>query len=238
MASIARKPSNRPSAFGRLHGFWAILQLGRGKNGDMAEPTSDPNLHWDGTRWLRWDGQMWRDATTGQAPDVTDAAVAAAGQTYAAQGTYRTNLSVLGVRPGMLTATIGGPASRLTFTADDGEVLFDGPLDSFHSPGLTEWDSTLVVWQGNRRHRINMTPGGPLVVNMAGPYVSTTDASRWLAVLAPAVGTPPAGVKVRKPMGRAGYTWLNVGVVVVAVVLAVVLALILVLVFGVEWEPG
>ena len=210
-------------ACGRFLRLRSVLPLVRRKTGDMADPTSDPNLHWDGTRWLRWDGQMWRDATTGQAPAATDAQVAATGQTYAAPGTYRTNLSVLGVRPGMLHATVGGPASRLTFTANDGEVLFDGPLDSFHSPGLTEWDSTLVVWQGDKRHRINMTPGGPLLGNMAGPYVSTTDASRWLAVLAPAVGTPPAGVKVRKPMGRTGYTWLLVGVVVAAFVLASVI---------------
>ncbi len=29
------------------------------------EPT-DPNMHWDGTRWLRYDGQQWTDATTGE----------------------------------------------------------------------------------------------------------------------------------------------------------------------------
>lgn len=23
---------------------------------------TDPNLQWDGTRWLRWDGQQWIDA--------------------------------------------------------------------------------------------------------------------------------------------------------------------------------
>lgn len=26
---------------------------------------NDPNLNWDGTRWLRWDGQQWVDAQTG-----------------------------------------------------------------------------------------------------------------------------------------------------------------------------
>lgn len=202
----------------------------------MTESASDPNLYWDGVRWLRWDSQMWRDANTveavaansgvgsgvtGEPVTAPAAAAGVTGQTYAAPGTYRTNLSIVGVRPGTLQATVGGPASRLTFTASDGEVLFDGPLESFHSLGLTEWDSTLEVWQGDRRHRINMTPGGPLVGNMAGPYVSTTDASRWLAVLAPEVGDPPAGVKVRKPMGRVGNTWLLVGVVVGAFVLVI-----------------
>ena len=27
---------------------------------------TDPNMHWDGTRWLRYDGQQWLDAATGQ----------------------------------------------------------------------------------------------------------------------------------------------------------------------------
>lgn len=26
----------------------------------------DPNLQWNGSQWLRWDGQRWVDATTGQ----------------------------------------------------------------------------------------------------------------------------------------------------------------------------
>lgn len=26
---------------------------------------SDPNLHWDGTKWLRWNGSQWTDAASG-----------------------------------------------------------------------------------------------------------------------------------------------------------------------------
>lgn len=33
----------------------------------MSDPQvpNDPNMNWDGTRWLRWDGQQWVDAQTG-----------------------------------------------------------------------------------------------------------------------------------------------------------------------------
>lgn len=33
----------------------------------MTTENSDPNLHWDGTRWLRWTGTEWTDAETGAA---------------------------------------------------------------------------------------------------------------------------------------------------------------------------
>lgn len=29
------------------------------------QPSSDPNLRWDGSRWIRWNGSTWVDATTG-----------------------------------------------------------------------------------------------------------------------------------------------------------------------------
>ncbi len=30
-----------------------------------TDKPTDPNMHWDGTRWLRYDGQQWTDAATG-----------------------------------------------------------------------------------------------------------------------------------------------------------------------------
>lgn len=39
----------------------------------MTTENNDPNLHWDGTRWLRWNGNEWTDAETG-ASLVTPAA--------------------------------------------------------------------------------------------------------------------------------------------------------------------
>jgi hypothetical protein len=35
----------------------------------VANDPNDPNLHWDGQRWLRWDGTAWTDATTGSRLD-------------------------------------------------------------------------------------------------------------------------------------------------------------------------
>jgi len=29
----------------------------------MSDVTSDPNFHWDGQRWLRWDGTEWKAVT-------------------------------------------------------------------------------------------------------------------------------------------------------------------------------
>lgn len=33
--------------------------------GSLTTENTDPNLHWDGTRWLRWNGSEWTDAETG-----------------------------------------------------------------------------------------------------------------------------------------------------------------------------
>ncbi len=42
------------------------------------EEPADPNMYWDGTRWLRYDGQQWTDATTGQ-PVTAEPAVTPGG---------------------------------------------------------------------------------------------------------------------------------------------------------------
>ncbi len=39
---------------------------------------NDPNMYWDGTRWLRYDGQQWTDADTGQ-PVTAEPAVTPGG---------------------------------------------------------------------------------------------------------------------------------------------------------------
>lgn len=197
---------------------------------DSTPAASDPNLYWDGHRWLRWDGQVWRDTESGESLGPSQPQAEALEPlpegSFAAPGYYRTNMTAVGVLPGMLVMT-PGPDGRLTFTSDGGTVVFDGPLASFHSLGLTEWDSALEVWQGADRHRVCMTPGGPIAGNIAGAYAGNTEASRWLAVLQPAVGSPPAGVEVKKPMGRAGYTWMTVGIVVGAIIVAILVVVLI-----------
>ncbi|MEI8082743.1 MAG: hypothetical protein WCI74_12950 [Actinomycetes bacterium] len=42
----------------------------------MTDTPNDPNLHWDGQRWIRWNGSIWLDASTG-APAQADQPVQA-----------------------------------------------------------------------------------------------------------------------------------------------------------------
>lgn len=135
---------------------------------------------------------------------------------YQSPGSYRTNMTALGVRPGVLRATDG----RLAFVADDGTVFFDAPLPAFHSVGLAEMDQTLEVWEDRTRHRISLAEGGPLVANMVGPYQSDTNAKRWVAYLKPLVGSVPAGVTVKKPASKGQQVLLAAVIVVAALVLA------------------
>ena len=184
------------------------------------QPAQDPNLHWDGTRWLRWDGTQWVAASATPAVQPSQGV-------YEIRGEYRTNMSAFGVRSGVLRAVTSGPEPRLTFTADDGEDIFDGPLRGFHSVGLAEYDTTLEIWLGDQRHRISLATGGPLVGNMFGVYDSNSNAKQWHDFLVSQVGAPPAGVTVKKPMGKFATLWLVIGVT--ALVTVVVVAAMIVL---------
>ena len=115
---------------------------------------------------------------------------------------------------------------RLTFVADNGEVLLDAPINELHSVGITEMDRTLEVWQGDTRHRISLAPEGVYLGNLVGGFVPATLAGQWRDYLLPLVGTPPPGVRVKKPLSRAANIWLGV---VVALVVLVLLAVAMVL---------
>ncbi len=145
---------------------------------------------------------------------------------YESKGSYRTNMTALGVRAGVLRATSGTPADRLTFTTDDGQVLLDAPISELHSVGLAEMNGTLEVWQADRRHRISLAPGGVLAGNIIGEFAPQSIAMQWRDYLLPLVGDPPAGVKVKKPLSRAANIWLGVGislVILIVVLVAVIL---------------
>lgn len=140
--------------------------------------------------------------------------------TFESAGSYRTNMTALGLRSGTLRAD----GARLSFVANDGEVFFDGPIGSFHSVGLAEMNETLEVWEGATRHRISLVAGGPFIGNMQGEFESDTVAKRWRDYLAPLVGPVPAGVTVKKPMSKATQLTLILlfSVVIVIVVIAAV----------------
>lgn len=141
-------------------------------------------------------------------------------ETRADRGSYRTNMTALGVRPGTLKFEDG----RISFVADDGQVFFDAPVEQFHSVGLAEMNETLELWQGQTRHRVSLAVGGPLLGNIQGEFESDTVAKRWREFLLPLVGPVPPGVKVKKPVSKALHmtlTILFVTLFVVAVLVAV-----------------
>lgn len=149
--------------------------------------------------------------------------LAGTGQTgaYETRGSYRTNMTALGVRPGMLRVTAGEPVNSLSFVADDGKVFFDTPISELHSVGVAEMNRTLEIWEGSTRHRISLAPEGVLMGNIVGEFQSQSLATQWRDYLAPLVGSPPADVKVRKPLSRAANIWL--GVLIALVILIAVL---------------
>lgn len=142
---------------------------------------------------------------------------------FESRGNYRTNMTALGVRPGLLKAADG----RLSFVADDGEVFFNAAFPELHSVGLAEMNSTLEIWQGSTRHRISLVSGGPIVGNIVGEFTSDTVATRWANYLQPLVGPVPAGVKVKKPVSKGTQLTLTIlaSLVIVIVVLVAVFML-------------
>lgn len=144
---------------------------------------------------------------------------------YVARGSYRTNITALGVRPGVLRTTAGMPVDRLTFVADNGESLLDAAIDELHSVGLAEMNGTLEVWQGDKRHRISLAPGGPLVGNVVGEFQPTSVAMQWHDYLQPRVGVPPPGVRVKKPLSRGAN--IGIGVVLALIIIVVVIAAVI-----------
>ena len=145
---------------------------------------------------------------------------------YETRGNYRTNMTALGVRPGVLRATSGTPMDLLSFFADDGEDYFDAPIAELHSVGLAEMNRPLEVWEGDKRHRVSLAPEGVLMGNIVGEFQSKSLATQWYDYLQPLVGSPPPGVHVKKPLSRGANIGLGFAiafVVLFLVILGVVL---------------
>ena len=142
--------------------------------------------------------------------------------TFQSQTCYRTHPATVffGQKPGILRMN----ADRLSFVQDDGTVRFDAPLATVHSVWLAEMDSALDLWVGSERHRIVMSDGTS--IQYVPPMLSSTSAvgaalavpaaiqdyrnmkaaaKKWKELLDQRVGSPPPGVKVRRPLGKFAY---------------------------------
>jgi hypothetical protein len=106
---------------------------------------------------------------------------------------------------------------RLSFrTLERREVVFDAPVQEFHSVSAMT-SRGFHIWRGSTRYRVSVGApvGGPMtgitnvvdaVIALASlPHAQANDAenqltsTRWLRLLAPLVGSPPADLKVRPP---------------------------------------
>jgi len=107
-------------------------------------------------------------------------------------------------KPGVLRLRNG----RLTFTADDGEVKLDAPTHELHSVAVSA--SGIHVWHGSSRMRFAFGRGqGP---GADARTANQETAKRWVASLAPMLGTPPSGARVRRPWPS--WAWIAALVVV------------------------
>lgn len=124
--------------------------------------TNDPNMAWDGTRWLRWDGSQWLDASTAVAPGQRPAVIAAGpvGPTHP--------MSPVGVPPTksntplILAISLGGFALLIIFvviivalvSSGNGETAAPTPKPSITLPTPTPTPTTRAP-----------TPTPPVVVD-------------------------------------------------------------------------
>jgi hypothetical protein len=159
------------------------------------------------------------------------------------------DLVLLPVTFGLRSGTMRLADGRLTYTRRRRrEVLFDAPLDEFHSFGRSSMGTGFHLWHGTTRYRfVSYHPvlpaeyGSSLVANAAESVVqmrqglaktalSRADVDRWHAALTPVIAqTPPAGVEVRPPLSSGRYLAAILGlataatIVLIAIITAVVL---------------
>lgn len=193
---------------------------------EYAEVPTTP-MYWDGTRWLRYDGTDWVDATPGPGTTIPAELVGVRGIGLDADGTLvaRGFQQVGSVAGGMMSEPVPGTlrlsttatGGRLQFALNTGQVVFDGPLASFHSVDVAWWDSSLDLWQGENRYRICMVPTGAAGV-VATASAHDTEALHWRDYLQNRVAMPPAGLVVKKPMGAKRQMLVVTGLLVALVV--------------------
>jgi hypothetical protein len=159
------------------------------------------------------------------------------------------DLVLLPITFGLRSGTMRLADGRLTYTRKRRrEVVFDAPLDEFHSFARASMGTGFHLWHGSTRYRfVSYHPvlpaeyGSGLVANAAESVVqmrqglaktalSRADVDRWHDTLAPAIApAPPRGVDVRPPLSSGRYLAAVLGLATAAtiVVIAVITAIVL-----------
>src|SRR5262245_28453100 len=126
----------------------------------------------------------------------------------------------IGLRSGTMRLAEG----RLTYTRKRKQrVVFDAPVDEFHSFARSSWGTGCHLWHGAARHRfavyhpvlpIELGPGVPDVLedvdqfrrSLAAHALSRAEVDRWHDVLVPVIARQaPPGLRVRPPLSRGGF---------------------------------
>lgn len=137
----------------------------------------------------------------------------------------RVEYVVLPLTFGLRAGTLRLADGRLRYTRKwRNRIVFDAPVEEFHSLARSSWGTGFHLWHGAQRHRfvayhpvVSMPYGTGLVADVAegvSQYAqarvamnrSQADVDGWYEVLAPVVAAqPPAGVRVRPPLSKRGF---------------------------------
>jgi hypothetical protein len=159
------------------------------------------------------------------------------------------DLVLLPVTFGLRSGTMRLADGRLAYTRTRRhEVVFDAPLDEFHSFARSSMGTGFHLWHGSTRYRfVSYHPvlpseyGSSLVADAAESVVqlreglaktalSRAEVDRWHDALAPVIApTPPAGVQVRPPLSSGRYLAAMLGLATAAtlVLIAIIAAVVL-----------
>lgn len=144
-----------------------------------------------------------------------------------------------------LPARLGGPSkfgyltyqpadesapAMLSFVSKDNERYVNEPVGELHSLALADYNTTLEFWHDDLRHRVCLLPKGLAQANVMAEFTGDTEARHWQAMLAPMVGAPPVGVRVKPPMSKGKRVALNYSLgclLAVVVIIAVIVGMAL-----------
>ncbi|MCU1393425.1 MAG: hypothetical protein JWM34_1853 [Ilumatobacteraceae bacterium] len=108
---------------------------------------------------------------------------------------------------------------RLRFTDTKHELLVDAPVAELHS--LERAVIGIHIWHGPKRYRFALGSRDRRTQSIAEVEAITEE---WITILQPLIGTPPAGLTVRKPWPR--WAWMLSVVALSAFFVAAVVVLV------------